>query len=88
MPVGIRELKNKLSHYLDAVKQGEKLAVTDRGEVIAYITPAEKSEEYEKLVQLIREQRASWKGGKPAGSRHPVKVTGKPTSQIVIEERR
>jgi prevent-host-death family protein len=73
---------------LKAVRQGEKLAVTDRGEVIAYIMPAEKSDEYERLARLIREQRASWKGGKPAGSRHPAKTTGKPTSQIVIEERR
>lgn len=88
MAVGIRELKNKLSQYLKAVRQGEKLAITDRGEVIAYITPAEKSNQYEELVRLIREQKASWKGGKPAGSKHPVKVTGKPTSQIVIEERR
>jgi prevent-host-death family protein len=88
MPVGIRELKNKLSHYLKAVRQGEKLAVTDRGAVIAYITPAEKSDEYERLVRLIRDQKASWKGGKPAGSKHPAKTSGKPISQIVIEERR
>jgi prevent-host-death family protein len=47
MPVGIRELKNNLSRYLDKVKQGESLAVTDRGNIIAYILPAEKSPSHE-----------------------------------------
>jgi antitoxin (DNA-binding transcriptional repressor) of toxin-antitoxin stability system len=35
--VGIRVLKNKLSRYLDLVRQGETVLVTDRGEVIAEI---------------------------------------------------
>lgn len=88
MPVGIRELKNKLSSYLEKVKQGEQLAVTERGKIIAYILPSEKSPGYEELIQLVREDRASWKGGKPAGSAKPAAAKGKPVSQIVVEERR
>jgi prevent-host-death family protein len=88
MPVGIRELKNNLSRYLDKVKQGENLAVTDRGKIIAYILPAEKSPSHDELIRMVREEKASWKGGKPAGSAHPAAAKGKPVSEIVIEERR
>jgi prevent-host-death family protein len=37
--VGVRALKNQLSEYLRQVRSGERLLVTDRGEVIAEITP-------------------------------------------------
>jgi len=33
--VGIRELKNRLSEYLRAVREGECVYVTDRGQVVA-----------------------------------------------------
>ncbi len=33
--VGIRELKNRLSEYLRLVRRGERILVTDRGEVMA-----------------------------------------------------
>lgn len=37
--VGVRELKNRLSEYLREVRRGEHLLVTDRGEVIAELSP-------------------------------------------------
>jgi antitoxin (DNA-binding transcriptional repressor) of toxin-antitoxin stability system len=37
--VGVRELKNRLSEYLREVRAGERLLVTDRGEVIAELAP-------------------------------------------------
>jgi antitoxin (DNA-binding transcriptional repressor) of toxin-antitoxin stability system len=37
--VGIRELKNRLSEHLRRVRSGEGLLVTDRGEVIAELSP-------------------------------------------------
>jgi prevent-host-death family protein len=86
--VGIRDLKNKLSHYLSQVKHGKTLSVTERGKVIAYLTSAEKALDFEKIAELIREDVAFWKGGKPLGSARPAKVSGKPVSEIVIEERR
>jgi len=81
-------LKNRLSHYLDYVKQGKKLAVTERGKVIAYLTSAEKGLDFEKMIDLVRDDLAFWRGGKPLGSARPVQVSGKPVSEIVIEERR
>ena len=35
--VGIRELKNRLSEYLQMVRRGEEILVTDRGQVVAEI---------------------------------------------------
>jgi antitoxin (DNA-binding transcriptional repressor) of toxin-antitoxin stability system len=37
--VGVRELKNRLSEYLREVRRGEHVLVTDRGEVIAELSP-------------------------------------------------
>lgn len=39
MDVGVRELKQKLSEYLDRVARGEVIRVTDRGKPKALITP-------------------------------------------------
>jgi len=37
--VGIRELKNNLSHYVKEVMAGARIAVTDRGVVVAELIP-------------------------------------------------
>ena len=37
--VGLRELKNNLSRYVREVRAGEVLAIADRGQVIAELTP-------------------------------------------------
>ena len=37
--VGLRELKNRLSQYVRQVRRGEGFLVTDRGEVVAELTP-------------------------------------------------
>jgi prevent-host-death family protein len=38
--VGVRELKNNLSHYLRDVKKGNTLTVTERGQSVAILMPA------------------------------------------------
>ena len=37
--IGIKALKNELSQHIRAVRSGETIAVTDRGHVVAEITP-------------------------------------------------
>lgn len=85
---GVKELKNNLSYYLREVKQGEKVLVTERDKVIATIIPIERADEDSKLLSLVKEGFAVWKGGKPAGSRRPVPIKGKTVSEIVLEDRR
>ncbi len=38
--VGVRELRQNLSKYLDRVKEGEDLVVTERGRVVARLVPS------------------------------------------------
>jgi prevent-host-death family protein len=38
--VGVRELRQNLSRYLERVKVGEDLIVTERGRVVARLVPA------------------------------------------------
>lgn len=47
---GIRDLRDHLSHYLDRVREGEELIVTDRGRPIARITPVAVPRPYDRLV--------------------------------------
>lgn len=89
--VGVRELKNRLSHYLDLAKKGESVTVTARGREVAVILPAgrttEETEEKEWLMKLVREGKATWNGGKPLGASRRIQVRGKPLSEMVIEDR-
>jgi len=39
MEVGVRELRDNLSRYLDRVRSGEEMVVTDRGRAIARVLP-------------------------------------------------
>lgn len=55
--VGVRELRQNLSQYLQRVKEGEAFVVTERGREVARLTP---SEQYATpLAELIAERGAS-----------------------------
>jgi prevent-host-death family protein len=41
--VGLRQLKNRLSHYVRQVRAGREIQVTDRGEVVAELVPPRRS---------------------------------------------
>ena len=57
--VGIRELKNNLSRYLRRVQAGERIAVTERGRVVAELRPPEPEEKpRNRLDELIASGRA------------------------------
>ena len=49
--VGIRELKDHLSRYLDRVREGEDIVVTDRGHPVARLTSVDASTD--RLAGLI-----------------------------------
>ena len=55
--VGVRELRQNLSVYLDRVKKGETLEVTERGVVVAELGP-KGAESTSVLDRLIAEGRA------------------------------
>ena len=83
--VGIRELKERLSSYVLKVKHGETIVVTDHGKEVAILGPI--SPERSGAMQLVKEGRAKWFGGKPRGYTD-VTIKGKPISDTVREDRR
>jgi prevent-host-death family protein len=89
--VGSRELKNRLGRYLAMVRKGETIIVTDRGKAVAQIVPPspDKSDS-ENLEQILRQLEAEGHlrlGTRPFKHFKPIKVKGKPVSQIIIEDR-
>lgn len=83
----MRELKQKLSQYLDLVEKGEVVWVTRRGKNIAVLTPAS-SPTVPGLLDLVEKGLAVWSGGRPSGSMARIKLKGLPLSQVVLEDRR
>jgi prevent-host-death family protein len=82
--VGIRDLKARLSSYIERVKNGEQLIVTDSGEEVAIIMPI--SSERRSILSLVKEGKAAWSGSRPKvlGG---ITLKGKALSETVIEER-
>ena len=68
--VGIRELKDRLAHYLRAVRQGQIVIVTHRGEPVARLVPigmtsssGRPPELEDKLWELAAQGLLEWQGG-------------------------
>ena len=80
--VGIKELKTKLSSYVDRVRQGEEVVITEHGKEVALFVQI--SKERKALKSLIDSGREKWSGGKPEGL-YNVKIKGKPLSKTVLE---
>ncbi len=83
--VGIKELKTKLSSYVDKVRHGEEVVITEHGREVALVIPI--SRERKALKSLIDSGKAKWSGGKPEGLDN-IKIKGKSLSRTVLEERR
>lgn len=82
---GIKELKAKLSSYIDIVNKGEQVVITEHGREVAIIIPI--SKERIAINALVDAGMAHWSGGKPKGL-VGVKIKGKPLSETILEERR
>ncbi len=86
--VGIRELKAHLSEHLKRVQAGARLTVTVRGRAIATLEPVEAVNDTSWARRMVVEGQARWSGGKPTGLRPRLGSKGRPTSRMVIEDRR
>ena len=93
--VGVRELKNRLGHYLRTVRQGQSIVVTVRGQPVARLVPilplddlALPSELETRLWDLATKGLLTWQGGsfqlpQPAAvNRSQILL-----SELVIEDR-
>jgi prevent-host-death family protein len=90
--VGIKELKNRLTHYIRRTKQGEEIVVTERGKPVAVLTPIGAERQVEtveaKLARLAARGIVTLPTRKPMKRVRRVGVSGKPVSQTVVEDRR
>jgi prevent-host-death family protein len=90
--VGVRELKNRLTHYLSLTRQGMAVVVTDRNEPIAVLHALDQVEETagtdERLASLAHGKRLRMPRDRSPFS--PVRRArgGRKGSDLIIEERR
>ena len=84
----VRDLKNKLSHFLNEVKNARSIILMERGKIVVATIPAREHPDIEKLKKLARSGLGTWRGGKPKGASRSIVVKGKPVGDIVLEERR
>jgi prevent-host-death family protein len=93
--VGIRELKNHLTHYLRAVRRGNAITVTVHGKPIARLVPispqgetALTPEVEKRMWELAADGFLAWDGG---GFQVPEAVVGNQgaglLSDLVVEDR-
>jgi prevent-host-death family protein len=76
--VGVRELRQNLSVYLDRVKAGETLEVTEHGRPVGLLTPLPRAD-MSTLDRLVAEGRATRGTGDPAAhlrSHDPIVLAG------------
>lgn len=50
MEVGVRELRDNLSRYLERVRAGDEVVVTDRGRAIARVLPVGAERALDRLI--------------------------------------
>ncbi len=83
--VGVRELRQNLSIYLDRVKDGESLEVTERGQVVARLGPSgHAATTYE---QMVKDGRISSGKGGLADLGPPPSAAGRLLSDVLRELR-
>jgi len=89
--VGSRELKNRLGRYLGLVGRGETIIVTDRGKPVARLVPPEPEPEttysVEDLLKRLEAEGHLRRGTRPFRRFKPIRVKGKPMSQMILEDR-
>jgi prevent-host-death family protein len=85
MEVGIRDLRNNLSKYLDKVRGGQEIVVTARGLAVARMIPLSEERRIDRLVAegVITPARQN----RRSRPRHRIEST-EPVSDLVSEQRR
>ncbi len=84
MEVGVRELRNNLSRYLERVRDGQEVVVTDRGRAIARVIPVGTERALDRLIAegvVTPAQRSKRRAGQPIKSKGTV-------TDLVADQRR
>jgi prevent-host-death family protein len=88
LTVGARELKTRLGGYLQQVRQGKTLVITDRGEPVAELKPLRgagtEDAELERLKALGTVTRLE---NRPLAPFRPVRSRGSSMSDAILDDR-
>jgi prevent-host-death family protein len=73
--VGLRQLRNRLSHYVRQVRAGREIQVTNRGEVVAELVPPRSGGTgvVETVSQILRAEGLSRSASRSGASAEPVR---------------
>ena len=85
--VGIRDLKAQLSKYIQQVKAGETVIITERGKPIGRLVPSEPTTEA-RLKELEQAGMLAWSGRKLQSSAPMAQTRGdKTVAEMLLEDR-
>jgi len=89
MNVGTKELKNRLSHYLRLVREGERVIVCDRGKAVAELRSAGAADPDEDMAlsELAKQGAVVVGRGRLRDFRPVVPRRRRRLSALVIEDR-
>jgi len=86
--VGVRELRNNLSGWLERVQAGDEVLVTERGKPVARIVPLERKSKLQQLIDEGKVTPASRPKTPIDRSKQLRLGPGKTLSDILVEMRR
>ena len=87
MTVDIRELKARLSNYVQQVKSGATLVITERGKPVGRIVPLSPSVET-RVQELVQAGLMAWSGQKLAPMTPVARTQGRRTvADLLLEDR-
>lgn len=90
--VGVRELKNRLTHYLRRAKLGDGVVVTQRGKPVALLQPVQSApfaaSREARLARLAAQGLILLPTRRPSTRVRLVRITGRPLSRTVLDGRR
>ena len=90
MNVGIRELKARLSHYVESARRGEVVIITRQGKPVARLVGEHKKTRLADELAALAAEGVVTLPGIQHRHRHwvPIQTKGRPVSEMVLEDRR
>jgi len=85
--VGARELKMRLGGYLQQVRQGRTLVITDRGQPVAELKPLHGTGADARMEQLKALGAVTRSEDRPLAPFRPIRSIGPSVSDAILEDR-
>lgn len=87
LSVGIREFKARLSYYMNKVREGATLVITEHGKPVGRVVPVAPSLE-ERMRELVEAGVVSWSGRKLEPGEPVARTRGpKTVADLLLEDR-